>query len=955
MKKFYSKVLAVMMAVIIAFTQLPVNQVFAAEAVYEDNTGIQDTSEEKGTPSDADIESSSSENNIENTSEEEITEENTEEGSDEIPAEETLLNYIFVEKPYITTPDSQNIMAEIGTQNTVIEGAVLQYINYETGEEFTVSANKISGNTVLFSVNHADGEKAVYKLSGMTYIILGKEYSIDFASAGMDILYGINKEADVTPDDIIISPEESGEAGENIVYTDESGNVISNQNIGDVLQENESSVPEVSTFSLEESSNTLYSSNQNLIVVLDPGHDSTHAGANQNGYYEEELVLKIAQYCKEELEKYFGVTVYMTRTGSECPAGGSGVSGSDCLTYRTDFAAAKNADVFVSLHLNSSTSSSANGAGVYYPNSNYRPDLGQEGKELAQKIFDNLNALGLNSWAGGTLIHNSENNTTYPDGSLADYLAVIRECKKAGIPAVLIEHAFISNVSDTENFLSTDEKLKALGVADAEAIAEYYGLVKSDGYIYEGIDYSAVFDFDYYIGKYSDVANTYGSNVAAALRQFVVYGIAEGRQGNAEFNVITYKNRYADLRAAYGDDLKSYYLHYIKYGKAEGRSGAGSTSLTGYVTKYDGVDYSAVYDYNYYISKYSDVKNAYGNNDVAALRHFVLYGMAEGRQAKSDFDVMSYLYTYSDLRSKYGSDLKSYYLHYMNYGKSEGRKATGVTSMQNIAHVYDGVDYSSVYNFSYYVNKYSDVKNKYGLNDTAVLRHFVVYGIAEGRQGNSDFIVGYYRNNYADLRLAYGDNLSRYYTHYINYGKSEGRIANKLLYTSIMGNSGTTVSQLMAYYNVYATYPSFYANSDAPDLQTFCQMYIEEAKAEGVKAEVAFAQAMKETNFLKFTGDVSIEQYNFAGLGATGNGVKGNSFSSVREGIRAHIQHLKAYASTEELNNACVDPRFQYVTRGSAPYVEWLGIQENPYGVGWASAKNYGYELKTQINRLLSY
>lgn len=86
-------------------------------------------------------------------------------------------------------------------------------------------------------------------------------------------------------------------------------------------------------------------------------------------------------------------------------------------------------------------------------------------------------------------------------------------------------------------------------------------------------------------------------------------------------------------------------------------------------------------------------------------------------------------------------------------------------------------------------------------------------------------------------------------------------------------------------------------------------------------------------------------QYNFSGLGTTGRGVQGNSYPDVRTGIRAQVQHLKAYASTEELNENCVDSRFDMVTRGSAPYVEWLGIQENPNGGGWAAGAGYGEKL----------
>ena len=161
----------------------------------------------------------------------------------------------------------------------------------------------------------------------------------------------------------------------------------------------------------------------------------------------------------------------------------------------------------------------------------------------------------------------------------------------------------------------------------------------------------------------------------------------------------------------------------------------------------------------------------------------------------------------------------------------------------------------------------------------------------------------------------------------------------------IIGNTNTSLAQMVAYYNANNVYPEFYASSDAPSIEAFCQIYLEECQAEGLKAEVAFCQAMLETGFLRYGGDVQINQYNFAGLGATGNGAPGNSFGSVREGVRAQVQHLKAYASTAGLNNPCVDSRFKYVKRGTAPYVEWLGIQENPYGKGWATAKNYGYNI----------
>lgn len=174
-------------------------------------------------------------------------------------------------------------------------------------------------------------------------------------------------------------------------------------------------------------------------------------------------------------------------------------------------------------------------------------------------------------------------------------------------------------------------------------------------------------------------------------------------------------------------------------------------------------------------------------------------------------------------------------------------------------------------------------------------------------------------------------------------------------YYTITGASTVTIDQMVAYYKEKANYPGFYASTDASTLKRFCTIYFNECEAEGIRAEVAFAQAMKETNFLRFGGDVGIGQFNFAGLGATGGGAKGNSFASVTLGVRAQIQHLKAYANTQSLKNACVDPRFIYVTRGTAPYVEWLGIPDNPYGKGWATDRNYGSSILGMIDEMKTF
>lgn len=170
----------------------------------------------------------------------------------------------------------------------------------------------------------------------------------------------------------------------------------------------------------------------------------------------------------------------------------------------------------------------------------------------------------------------------------------------------------------------------------------------------------------------------------------------------------------------------------------------------------------------------------------------------------------------------------------------------------------------------------------------------------------------------------------------------------------IMGSSSVTVEQMVEYFQSQGVeYPQEELSKGGADsIETFCQMYYEEATAEGIRPEVAFAQTMKETGWLQYGGDASIEQFNFAGIGTTGGGEPGNSYPDVRTGIRAQIQHLKAYATEDALEQECVDDRYEYVTKGSAPYVEWLGQNENPQGCGWATAENYGYSIVEMINKM---
>lgn len=127
--------------------------------------------------------------------------------------------------------------------------------------------------------------------------------------------------------------------------------------------------------------------------------------------------------------------------------------------------------------------------------------------------------------------------------------------------------------------------------------------------------------------------------------------------------------------------------------------------------------------------------------------------------------------------------------------------------------------------------------------------------------------------------------------------------------------------------------------------KNIAKLYIEESKTEGINHDIAFSQMCLETGFLKFNGIVHSNQNNFCGLGAINNNICGEKFNSKREGVRAHIQHLKAYASHESLKNQVLDKRFHFVKRGISPSVGNLSGR-------WAADPEYSNKIKSILNRL---
>jgi len=237
-----------------------------------------------------------------------------------------------------------------------------------------------------------------------------------------------------------------------------------------------------------------------VVIVLDPGHGGSDVGAvnHRDGLNEADANLAIALACRDELLKYDGVEVYMTHTGLDKSTHLS-------LGDRIAFVGTYDADILISLHCNDSSNPDANGAEVYVSHSTYKESYNNESTALAVELLKEFRNIGLRIRGVKTRLSDGSRIYQHGDGSieLGDYYAVIGSTiKRYGVPGILVEHGFVTG---DYNFFDTSEELTALGVADAHAIAAYFGLaLKGEGgSVYDTPEAILVTDAD--IASASDV------------------------------------------------------------------------------------------------------------------------------------------------------------------------------------------------------------------------------------------------------------------------------------------------------------------------------------------------------------------------------------------------------------------------------------------------------------------
>lgn len=416
----------------------------------------------------------------EQTNEENLTE-TTEDSEEETPSEATaaptedeklgdssMMEYFLVENPVLSSPATENFVLSMNDANGYSDFSIT--VQKTDGTTFDLEASEQVDKLVKFTKDFSSADKGEYSVTTLHYSYNGEKYYLNFSDIGMDVKFGVDQEYsgyDETLPDMTQDVTEDDELGNAVIQVTSLNDA--SEEVADGIM---ASDPEAAMALIGEDSDIAAQSYEGVTICLDPGHGGNDSGAiGVNNVYEKNLTLKIAQYCKQELEKY-DCNVVMTRTGDTNPS----------LEDRANFAKSQGAQYLISIHLNSG-SGYAVGAEVYYPNTNWRPDISQNGKNVAQAIQNQLVSLGIRD--RGIKFRTIDTNEypdpfRYDDGSVADYYGIIRNAKYNGLTGLIIEHCFINSVSDYNNYLNSDAKLQKLGVADANGIVSALGLTKKD-------------------------------------------------------------------------------------------------------------------------------------------------------------------------------------------------------------------------------------------------------------------------------------------------------------------------------------------------------------------------------------------------------------------------------------------------------------------------------------------
>ena len=964
------------------------------------------------------------------------------------------LSLVYLAEPEIAQGQVEQIAMLLADEASQVAAAQLALVGAD-GSCVTVEASNCLDNGVLFDVDTAQfaGEGLVCLASLSVTLADGSQLTVDLAGGSYSFTVDAASESFVDLS----------------AYTvDADGQLIEAGSVEEALAAG--GAQQAATAAVDAYALDTQAASKNLVIALDPGHDASSAGASAQGLREEQLTLKIAQACRDELQTYPGVTVYMTRDSEACPYFPTGAhSEKDCLKNRVADAVKAGASVFVSIHINSSEASTSHGAEVWYPNSSAGDaSVAQDGKNLAQSIQNKLVALGLANRGA------KENDTYFDNDDIErDYYSVIRNSKINNTPGVIIEHAFITSRDDYA-YLASDASLKKLGVADAQGIAAFFGLSKQKDNSGIALSRLALVDVDGAKGQ----ATLRVTDLRDAARCYAKVTFADGSTTTVEFKNTTGNIWDATLSLPAGFLVQEVGVTAYKVDAAgkETQCGQMSVQVKLFSDLVEGAWYlSYVGDVvrSGIMTGYTDsdgVSRRFGPEDTLTRAQVItmLYRLANpGSTATTDKSNFGTKTSFNDVpKGEYftaavqwgvehkivtgdtddnGKELGTFRPYdtvsreelatmLARYASATGLSISGgsVSGFPDAAKVATWAKEALAWCNAHGIVTGDTTTGQAMLNPQSgatraqAAKMFDVFsGVVDGREPTTPsepaFSVSALSCRMQDegagfqlwtpagevsrsgkVRVAIwkkGSDISSatwYDAHYVSSasgGTDDDFVGSWVLdlpqgklttgtYTAqvwaapnasaslqafskvelstnlhpIMNSSSkVTASVLAAAYKAQGiAYPAeVYKAKGAATIEEFCKILVEEATAEGVDPGIVFVQAMLETGYLRFGGAVKAEQCNFAGLGATDDGAAGATFSSVREGLRAQVQHLRLYADPRLaaydashknlLANPLADKRFFTYLAGVSPYLEGLGTR-------WASGSSYGWTLASMLD-----
>ena len=955
------------------------------ETVTTEQTTTEDVNEQEEVE-DNNVNEEDSSNVEEVTTEEDTSEDVANEEQDAVEeklGDASMMEYFLVDSPVVENSTAENFVLSLNNAEGYSDFSIT--IKKSDGSTFDLESSEQVDSLVKFSRVFTSNEKGDYTVTSLHYSLNGEKYYLNFSDLGMNVKFGVDQEYtgydETLPDMTENVSEEEEELNNSVIQVTDVNNASEEVAEGMMAQDFPAAMALI-----DEDVDT--QSNEGITLCLDPGHGGAESGTlNYNGTgLEKDYNLKIAKYCYDELQKY-NCKVVMTRSTDKYMT----------LEERAEYAKQQGAQYLISFHLNASQKHNAYGAEVYYPNTNWRPDISTKGKVMAQAIQKQLVSLGLydRGIKFRTIdINEYPNPHRYDDNSIADYYGVIRNAKTRGITGLIIEHCCMDNESDFNKYLGSEEKIKQLGVADAKGIVAALGLTKGAVNSNPSVVYQTHVQTIGWQGWKKDGEMSGTSGQSKRLEGINIK--LENLNGNVEYQTHVqsigwqgWKSNGAmagtsgqskrleaikiKLSGEAANQYDIYYrVHAQSYGWLDWAKNGEAAGSEGYSKRLEGIEIRLV-------KKGEAAPGSTSRPFVSKMIKYQTHVQNIGWQSeKADGEMSGTSGQYlrlEGIKIHLGGSIDggiAYATHVQTYGwqsyVSDGQLSGTSGQSKRLEAIR--------------MNLTGNAANQYDVYYRVHAQHFGWLGWA--KNGQSAGTAGYsYRLEAIQIVLvpkggsAPGSTTNHYYnkghaaddentgTTKPNTNTSKPSTNNTASdKTSIMGTSQATVAQMVRYYNSKSSgydtftgenkkYNGSLAKGGASTIEQFAQIVYEEAQAEGVRAEVVFAQCMLETGFLKYGGDVLPNQYNFAGIGATG-AVHGASFENVRVGVRAHVQHLKAYASLDGLTQQCVDPRFNLVARGFAQYVEWLGMKENPKGYGWASAKNYGPNIVNMVINLLS-